>query len=207
MLYNQLEWIIQPFFLSRWWSSLAQLDNIQSYINLAIQDVYNENNWTFKIINEAITTYVDENWKRRFESTENIDMFIEAKDQYWNDIFPTVNMIYNKTDWYKKMFNFSWKNIYFLDDTDVTEIYVTYTKSYVWYNRVVDWWKEIPLPDKFIPAVIKSIYDYSAPINLFEWEETQADFFWHYTNRINKLKDIDSVSEITFIQPYNHYYN
>lgn len=202
MLYNQLEWILQPFFLSRWSSSLAWLDEIQSYINLAIQDIYNENNWIFKIKDETLSSYVDANWRRMFTSTYDIDMFIEAKDQYWNDIYPITTRL--KDD--KRTFNVSWKNIYFLDTTDVTEIYITYTKQYIWYNRVTDWTNIIPLPDKFIPAVIKAIYDYTSPINLFDWEQTQTDFFWHYTNRIWKLKDQDSVSETTQFIPYNNYY-
>jgi len=201
MLYNQLEGILQPYFLSRGWESLAWIDNIQTYINMAIQDVYNENNWIFKIFTEKISTFTISNWKKVFVSKYSIDMFIEAIDQNQEDIYPMTTML---RDW--KMFNKAWKNIYFREDSLVTEIEISYTKEYVWYDRVKDWGNEIPLPNKFIPSVMKSIYDYTAPINLFDWESTQVDFFGHYTNRINKLKDIDSLSEITQFIPYNNYY-
>lgn len=208
MIYNELEALIHPFFLSRWWDSLAQLDSIQTYINLAIQDIWNEDNWTFKIYNERVSIYVDEAWKRRFETINEIDMFIEAKDQYWDDIYPTT--VWLKSEWASqsdsKEFNFSWKNIYFLDSTSVTELNITYTVKYKWYNRSLNWTDKIPLPDKFIPALLKAIYDYTSPINLFEWETSQVDYYGHYTNKINKLKLLDSVSESTQFIPLNNYY-
>ena len=201
MLYNQLEWILQPYFLSRWWDSLAWIDNIQTYINMAIQDVYNENNWIFKIVPETISTFTILNWKKIFKALYNIDMFIEANVQDWNSLYPMTTLI---KDW--QCFNKEWQYIYFLESSLVTSIDITYTKEYIWYERVIDWWKIIPVPNKFIPAIMKSIYDYTSPINLFDWEQTQVDFFGHYTNRINKLKDIDSLSEITQFIPYNTYY-
>jgi len=49
----------------------------------------------------------------------------------------------------------------------------------------------IPLPDKFIPALIKLTYDWASPINLMQSEAQANDFFSHAANRLNQLKQID----------------
>jgi hypothetical protein len=203
MLYNQLEWMLLPFFLWRWWDDLANWDIIQHYINLAIQDIYNRNNWVFKFKTETLSTYEDNttNNTRMFTSLENIHMFTwNICDQDWNPIFPTV---WRLQDIYE--FNFSWKNIYFklndwTNDTTITSIEITYSKTYTFYNKAIDWLKEVPLPESFIPALIKLVYDYASPINLFDWEQTQVDFYWHFNTRMNDLLNADWITEsIQFI--------
>ena len=205
MLYNQLEWLLHPFFLSRWWSSLAWIDNIETYINLAIQDVYNEWNWSWIIKYEKISNFTIENWFKRFVSEFDIEQIIECKNMDWDDLY-AVSWIIDRHDWYNRNFRFSWKNIYFSENSNIEEFEISYVKKYIWYNSKKDWTNPIPLDDKFIPAILKSIYDYTSPINLFEWEQTQVDYFWHYTNRINKLKDKDALSESTQFIPTKDYY-
>jgi len=207
MLYNQLEAILYPFFLTRWWNDLAWPETLENYINLVIQDIYNEENWSFRIKNEEVLVYLDQNWRRRFQTTEAIDQIIEIRDQNDNDLFPTANFLKELNH-----FNFEEKNIYLLledinwSTQDITSIRISYTKQYTWYQHNVDWLKPIPMPNKFIPVIIKWVYDYAAPINLFDWEQTQVDFFGHYTNRTNKLKDMDSLSESTDFIPVTNYF-
>jgi len=207
MLYNQLEAILYPFFLTRWWNDLAWPETLENYINLVIQDIYNEGNWSSRIKNEEVIVYVDENWRRRFQTTEPIDQIIEIKDQDDNDLYAMANFLKELDH-----FNFEDKNIYFLltdkswSAQNITSVRISYTKQYTWYQHNVNWTSVIPLPDKFIPVILKWVYDYAAPINLFDWEQTQVDFFGHYTNRINKLKDIDSLSESTEFIPVTNYF-
>lgn len=195
-----------PFFLTRWGNDLAGPETLETYINLAIQDIFNENTWTFKIKNEEILTYEDTETRRIFKTSYPIDQIIEIVDQDWDEVFASANFL-KELD----QFNFQDKNLLFLLEDkswraqEITEIRITYAMQYTFYQHNKDGTNPIPLPDKFIPAVIKAVYDYAAPINLFDGEQTQVDFFGHYTNRVNKLKDIDSLSEITHFIPVNIY--
>ena len=75
-----------------------------------------------------------------------------------------------------------------------TQIDVSYIKDYKWATYDVDMPTPIPLPDKFIPALIKLTYDWASPINLMQSEAQANDFFSHAANRLNQLKQIDWVT-------------
>jgi len=162
----------------------------------------------FKFKTETLSTYEDNitNNTRMFTTWENIHMFTwNICDQNWNSIFPTVWRLQDMDEFF-----FSWKNIYFkLNDwsnnTTITSIEITYSKTYTFYNRSLDWWKEVPLPEAFIPALIKLIYDYASPINLFDWEQTQVDFYWHYNTRINDLINVDWITESVQFIPVKYF--
>lgn len=197
MLYNQLESILHPFFMSRWGSFLANKDVIWNMINLVIQDIYNEYNWNYKFVSESIDSF-KVIWNNNvFVSSKDIDCFTEAIDSRWKRINPTIWILRQTDD-----FNFSKNNIYFSTTSSITWIKITYTTPYIWYNPGKDGWNNIPLPDKFIPAIMKLVYDYASPISLFDGEQSTIDFFGHYRSRIQVLKELDVVAEnVVFIPP------
>ena len=52
----------------------------------------------------------------------------------------------------------------------------------------------IPLPQRYIPALIKLVYDWAAPISMLAGETATTDFFSHAMQRMEKLVNNDSLT-------------
>lgn len=184
--YWELIRYVRPFFLSRGWDVLANIDNLMFYANAAIQDVYNSDNSTFIHITEELTWVIDWDYMK-FTSTYPIRKIQDMEDQDQNKINTTLFRI---TEYDAK---FEWKQI--LAHKNRTKLSVCYLRDYEWATYPADLNKWIWLPKRYIPAVIKLLYDWAAPINLMAGETATTDFFSHWMNRINKLAENDSLTD------------
>ena len=190
--YSQLISYTKPYFLSRWWDSLASIDRMMFYANAAIQDIYNADNSTFLHKTETISYATD--WdKHKFITTYPIRKIQSITDQNWNTLTPTL---FNPTDC-EVIFD----GDQILASTNVTEVTVTYLKDYVWAEYPRDYNKWITLPNRYVPAIIKMMYDWASPINLMSSESSTVDFFSHWMNRINSLATNDTLTDYTDIKP------
>jgi len=191
--YSQLISYTRPFFLSRGWDSLATLDRMMFYANAALQDVYNSDNSTFRHKTETITWVLDGD-NMKFTTAYPIFKVQHAKDQDDAKLTPTL------FDRKECEISFEWNVI--LGDPTVTEITVVYLIDYIWASYPADLTKWISVPNRYIPAVIKMMYDWASPINLMSSESATTDFFSHWITRMNKLADNDSLSDYPDINPW-----
>ena len=174
---------------------------LMDYINLSIQDLYNEDNSTWRHIEETITTYTTE-WDYNIFKTQLPIYKIQKcyNVVYWHSITqenvnlqPTLFHI----DSYDKI-KFSWNEI--ITHKDIKSINVIYLNDYVMAS-LEDESKTLPLPDRYVPALLKLTYDWASPINLMSWETSAVDFYSHWITRLNKLWINDSLSDYWDVNP------
>jgi hypothetical protein len=190
--YSQLIAYTRPFFLSRGWDAFATLDRMMFYANAALQDVYNSDNSTFRHKTEKLTAV--SNWDTNKFITEFPIMKIqEAFDQFGSPIVPTLFIMKDCE------LRFEWNQI--LTNTKVTSLEVSYLVDYVWASYPKDLTSWITVPNRYVPAVIKMMYDWASPVNLMASESQTTDFFSHWITRMNKLADNDSLSDYPAVNP------
>ena len=187
---------LKRWFMSRWWDILADDNAIMDYLNFAIQDVYNEDNATWRHKTERLVGVENGNYTK-YTTIYPIHKIQECFRSYrtWQEInyadndnlTPTLFAIKNTNE-----IKFEWNEI--LSHKDVKEIEVTYIMDYV-PATTADKTKVIPLPYRYIPALMKLAFDWAAPINLMAGETATTDFFSHAATRIKKIADNDSLTD------------
>lgn len=198
-LFSQLK----TWFISRWGDILADDNSIMNYINFAIQDIYNQDSSTFRHKTERIVWVP--NWN--YNSYTTVHNIYKVQQCFWvppwnnwyvdywdnRNLIPTLFQIKDPSQ-----IRFEWNII--LSHIDVKEIEVTYLMDYepIALNELT---KPIPLPYRYIPAVMKLAFDWAAPVNLLSWETAQVDFYSHWMNRINTLSANDSVTDYIDVRP------
>lgn len=200
MTYTQLFAILKRWFMSRWWDILCDNQWLIDYINLAIQDLYNEDNSTWRHITEDLVWVA--NWEH-MKFTTRLPIFkIQKCFPYNNDyisyeenthIIPTLFAIKDR-----RQCKFSGYEI--LTHKDVTKISVTYLHDYVPVS-LVNMSEIVPVPFRYIPAILKMAFDWAAPINLMAWEVQTTDFYSHWITRLNKINMNDSLTDYMDVSP------
>lgn len=196
--YNKLISHAKPFFLSRGWDMLANNDNMLFYANTSIQDIFNSDNATFTYTNETLTWVA--NWdKMKFTTVFNIRKIQKVRwyNAQWSEI-PLIPTLFFQDCTGEVKFT-TWNNEV-LTSWDITIIDIIYIKEYTWVTEN-DLNSPIQVPDRYIPAIIKFMYDWAAPINLMAGEAVTTDFFGHWINRVNQLKDDDALTDYVNINP------
>lgn len=172
-----------------------------TYFNMAIQDMYNMDDATFTYENELINmvkNWNDWNWHTAYE----IKKIEETYDQNWKSFIPTL-FNFKEDDEIRWRWNTiivpgkilmeywvtEWKNV----NDNLQHLNVTYIKDYTW-RTVNDMTDTIPLPQRYIPALIKLVYDWAAPISMLAGETATTDFFSHAMQRMEKLVNNDSLT-------------
>ena len=197
--YNQLISYVRPFFLSRGWDDLASSERMLFYANTSIQDIYNADNATFTYKEETITWVVNWNnmtfttkfWIRKVQKAYGLTSS-GSREELTPTIFfqATCENAIKFTTWEKDL----------VTNSKYITLEVIYVKEYVW-KTMEDLTDNIQLPDRYIWAVCKFMYDWAAPINLMAWEAINTDFFSHWMNRVNSLKDDDYLTDYPEIHP------
>lgn len=199
--YWQLFSILKRWFISRWWDILCDDQWLMDYINLAILDVYNEDNASWRYVTETLEWV--ENWKYNKYITQYPIHKIQKCYPYVND--NEIN--YDETQdikptlfWIKdaKHCKFWWNEI--LTHKDVKKIEVTYLKDYV-PATLAQKSELIPVPFRYIPVIITMAMDRAAPINLMSSESVTTDFFSRAITRNNKIKENDSLTDYIDVNP------
>jgi len=184
--------------MSRWWDILTNDDALIDCLNFAIQDIFIQDSSTFRHIVEDLVWVSD--WKNmKYNTTFAIHKiqkcFVINWDTItWTELSPTLFWLTNDPSYCM----FEWKQI--LTHSTINKIRVVYLRDYepVWKN---DTSKKIPLPFRYIPAMMKMAFDWAAPINLMAWETSTTDFYSHWVNRLNTLKQDDSLSDYINVIP------
>lgn len=183
---------VKPFFLSRWGDVLADTERMLFYANTSIQDVFNMDNSTFTYIDEEITWVA--NWdKMKFTTQFNIRKVQMAFwiTSSWQEVPLRPTLFFQDCP---SEYKFTTWNNEILWSTEYIKLKVIYIKEYNWIW--MDWLiEEIQVPDRYIGAVIKFMYDWAAPINLMAWESLATDFYSHWVNRVNQLRDDDALTD------------
>lgn len=200
MTYWQLFSILKRWFMSRWWDILCDDQWLMDYINLAIQDIYNEDNSTWRHQTETLVWTL--NWDHyKYETTFPIHKIQEAYQynsnwqiSYIKDykLTPTLKSIKKCKD-----IKFAWKEI--ISHKEVNKIEVTYLMDYV-PAAINEKNKPLPFPYRYVPVVLKFAMDWAAPINLMSSESSTVDFYTHWITRNNKIRDNDSLTDYLEIE-------
>lgn len=190
--YAQAASLLRIWFMSRGGDLLANPETLLTYLNLTIQDIYNEDNATFTYETETLTG-VRNGDNMVFTTTFPIHKIQLASS--WNSTF---------TERYKDLspalYNPACDEIVFKDkqilaDTDVEYIKVVYVREYTWASFPDDLSKIVPLPKRYLPTLMKLSYDWASPINLMASEQQTTDFYGHGMTRLNKLAASDGVTD------------
>lgn len=193
MLYNQLFTMIKPFFISRWGWALSNTDMLESYVNISIQDVWNFYDWTFKIKQEVLTT-PEASWEfLKWKLSSPIDRTIDLYDEHWNSLQPTSWRLDNDNEckiWYD----------FILTTTDIESIDVRYYSSFEFIEYNTNWTDTLPMPNKFLPALLNKIYDLASPISYFE-DDNVVPRYQIAVRQLNELKQFDWVSADVYLSP------
>lgn len=118
-------------------------------------------------------------------------------NDYPYELTPTLYVPSDQCDGWVK-FTTGQKEI--LVDDRFVRIEVTYVMDYEWISES-ELTKKIPLPARYMPAVLKLLYDWASPINLMASESQQVDFYSHAMSRLNQLATEDSLTDAYNIRP------
>ena len=75
----------------------------------------------------------------------------------------------------------------------MTHLEVCYIKDYDW-RSLSELNELVPLPQRYIPALVKLMYDWAAPINMLAGETATTDFYAHAMARIKDLANNDGLT-------------
>jgi len=199
--YGQIFSVLKRFFLSRWWDILADDEAIWSYLNLAIQDLYNLDSSIYRHVVEDIEWEV--NWAYTIFKTQLPIHKLQKCFKYDESGFlvsdenkrllPRLMLGNNKNEC-----TFSWNEITTFNN--IKKIRVMYLRDFVPVTST-DKWKICELPFRYIPWLIKLAYDWGSPINLMSWETSTTDFFSHWMNRLNTINDADWLTDYMEVNP------
>lgn len=201
--YWQLLSLIHPYFMANWWEDFMSPNELSSMINMAIQDLFNTATYSFNSEFESVTADNTLHWwvykvfKTQYPIEEIHQLLLNWE---WDDLTKYIvnRMPYtNITEFHFR----KWTNTIYAS-TSENMITINYTKSYD-INMMVtneDLAKPLPIPFSYIPALVKMIYDTSAPFTFFQWEWNTTDFYSHWKSRINELIQRDRLSSNESIQ-------
>lgn len=202
MLTNKFYSVLRPFFNSRWGSELANNDMLDSYVNIAIQDIYNRHHWWFRNIFEKLDTSTDLwNWTRRFNTSYPISSIVDIYDQDWNPVsfwYSPINS-WDTNDEFTETDANIWEN-FIIVRNDIEYLDIRYIRWFQWftYNDAKN--LPLPLPDKFVPPLLLLIYDYASPISYFE-DDAQIPRYEIAEKQLTYIKNNDSLSESMYLAP------
>lgn len=206
--YAKLISMVRPFFMQRGICDLADNDTLMLYINLAIQDIYNKDTFTFSNVTETLQPTSTANGQSLFTTQFPISKVSGICNENWDMCWT----LWKTEEWDDSYYKFTTWTDTIITDESVKEITVSYSKWYCWieYNNAVDWtvtntpwnninnnWSQtiVPLPHSYLPALVKKIYDWASPINLMVWETAQYDFHWHAESRLSELISQDAMTD------------
>ena len=187
--------------MSRGWDVLAEPQNIMDYINLTIQDIYNQDSATFLWKTEELEWTLNWNYmvyQTNFPMRKVQELIPLTSDWtfYCDKLTPTLFAIKDQSE-----FKFDWNQI--ITDKSVTKISVTYVMDYEFALYPDDMTKTVPLPKRYLPSLLKLAYDWASPINLLDWEMQNIDMYSHWKTRMNELAQMDSLTDFIDVRPRN----
>lgn len=198
--YSQLLSHVRPFFLSRGGDSLAGNERMLFYANCALQDVYNNDSATFTYkIEQGIVPQPNDASTAKFTLSHNLRKVQECVG-YRSDgssVSLTPTLFLPKDDYDSCWVRFESGSNVLITDVSIVKIDVTYVREYEWVSSTSEMLaKPIQVPDRYVPAVVKLMYDWASPVNLMSGESSTTDFFSHARTRMKELSDDDSLTDL-----------
>lgn len=203
MLTNKFYSVIRPFFVSRGSWQLATNDMLDNYVNLVLQDIYNFHEWKFKNIAEELTSYNEVDGKRVWVTKYHIDSVTKVEDQDGNTFNPTFKTIKESTD-IEDSFEEYRCNVgenFIVTNSDVESISIEYVKAFEWFTYEDLKNKPLPVPSKFVPAVMMKVYDLASPLNYFD-DDSVVPRYQIAERMLNNIKVNDGVSTDVYFAPW-----
>lgn len=200
--YNKLLELVHPYFAINWWEDILKNWEIAMLINMSIQDLLNTSSFSFMSDFEILKEYEDYNWTHNIFYTKKP---INKVHEIFSDNVESIEILPNrfpKRYWEDWVHIKTWTNVIYTPK-HITNLWISYEVEYEVNNLTTteERNKLLPIPFKFVPALIKLIYDHSSILTFIEWEWTSTDYFWHYINRVKQLTWNDTIStnnEISF---------
>lgn len=184
--------------MSKWWDILTNDDALIDYLNFAIQDIYNKDSSTFRHVVEDLVWVSDWN-NMKYDTTfaiHKIQKCFVIENDNITGLELTPTLFWLTTD--PTFCMFEWNQI--LTHISVKKLRVVYLRDYEPASKQ-DTSLYIPLPYRYIPAMMKLAFDWAAPVNLMAWEVATTDFYSHWINRINELKQDDWLTDYINVTP------
>ena len=185
-----------PHLLIQWWEDFMAWWELDMIINLSMQDLINWASYSFMAEFEYITKFEEhQKFYNVFYTKHPISKihFIHFNWEWEDRVSEVVNSMpaLNSDEIYFK----KWTNEVYIRN-DIKSIAISYEKEY----EIVDFVnknnsdKVLPIPFSFVPAWLKLVQDYLAPLNFYQWDSQAGDFYWHYNTRKQELIDTDILT-------------
>lgn len=190
MQYNTFLAMIIPFINARWNSIMFPPQSIEATVNLSVQQIYNEYKWKFKFVDEIIDTFVD-TWTYFVWTTAfpiQYSLWLEYTE---NTIVKELRPEHSVTE-FDELENAIY--VVWTDNIKVREEQTytfTYVKDYLFLSYVADPSLEIPLPNRFIPALYYLVLSQLDLIDVQQLQGQPANNFNKYQYEMKNLKDND----------------
>ena len=65
---------------------------------------------------------------------------------------------------------------------------ISYNRDYKFVTESTEDSTIVPIPDRYVPALVKMVYDWASPISVLVGETDNPDFFAHAQTRLEQLK-------------------
>jgi len=188
--------MIIPFINVRWGDIVYPYESLQVATQNWIQDIYNEYRWSWQLNTRKIETtdWTDSNWYYSLD-LGNVK-WIEAFEVVWDLYTAEYEVVKKLTDlWDNKVL---FHGTYVICATAV-EASVTYLEDHTWNLFMSDTSVEIPLPERFIPALYYLVLSQIDIIEVTQAENQTYANYWKYTNKIKTLKENDLPTAIGLV--------
>lgn len=195
--YWKLISLLRPYLLVSWWEDFLSTWELDMLINLAIQDLLNNDTFSFMSTFELIDgdELLHQDTYKVFKTEHPINRINELYiNKEWvslvDKLVNTMPSLNSNEFYFKRGTNVIYWNqciesiaINYEQDFELVEINVDTTLD-----------KELPIPFTFVPALIKMIYDNMSMFTFFQWEWSTTDYYGHAKTRMNDLRTTDELS-------------
>lgn len=182
--------MIVPFINVRGWNIVYPYESLSVAIQNGIQDIYNEYKWSWLNTSTRINTtdWIDSNWYYTYEVGKN--KFVSdliTYDASWNieAVLTEVKRITELTE-----NTFMAVGDYVLVNQPVV-VTINYMRDFEWTLFDKDTSRDLPLPDKMIPALYYLVLSQIDIIEVTQAESQTYSNYGKYTNKIKTLKEND----------------
>ncbi len=187
--------MVRPFINARWNSIMFPPESLETTTNVAVQQIYNEYKWSWKVLDETVDTFVSNgnNYIATLANQCQYALWLESEE---NDIvteyYPELSV--TQLDDYKYLIQ--WDKLTVTTEKTYT---FTYIKDYEFLPYASDGSLEIPIPNKFIPALYYLVLSQLDLIDVQQLQWQPVNNFNKYQYEIKNLKDNDRWFESVFV--------
>jgi len=180
MNYNKFVSMITPFINARGNSIMFPPESLETTINIAIQQIYNEYRWWWLITDETINEF-NVLWDVYVWQLETPVKYLISCSKWSQELNPCSS----KQDLTNTSYMVKWTSLIVRDNE---EHVVTFLKDYNFINYTSEWTTKIPLPDKLIPALYYLVLSQLDLVDVQQLQWQPSANFSKYQYEINNAK-------------------